>query len=758
VAIERPTFHESWYRVAELHPRLRSTVQITRQHFRGQSWHVVQDHTNNAFFRLAEPAYRFVGLLDGKRSVADAWKFVSDQLGDDAPTQGEVIQLLGQLYTANLLQAEVPADTHTLFARYKKRKARELKSYLMNIMFARMPIFDPDAFLNRWIGVLGWIFGPLGFVVWMGLLGAAFYMVAQVPGWQDKLMGSAEGLLSPENLILLYVAFAFIKAFHEMGHAISCKKFGMQSGTGGEVHVIGIMLLVFTPVPYVDASSSWALKNKWHRAIVGAAGMWVELAIASIAAMVWSQTPDSHWLHAFAYNIMFVASFSTIVFNANPLLRYDGYYILSDLLEIPNLGQRANEFIYFLVKKYVWGVKFARNPAYSRSEAGYLFVYAIASFIMRAVVTVSILFYLAEVLDGALILLAALMAVSGIITWVLVPIGKFLHYLFTSTELTRVRGRAMATTVLAVVAVAAAVGMIPFPDRARAQGVVEPLDMQQVFVGDDGMVVDVSDKVAGKMAQPGDLAIATVEKGELLLTAKNREFLASRAKLVAERRRFEVQRNIAFTEDVAKAQLVQQQIDSIDNEIASIDDRIKDLELRAPMSGVLVTPGLETKRFAYLDRGANVGLVADLNKLIIRAAAPNELSGQLDTEASRRVEIRVEGRPDILLTGRRIGGRLPAGRNQLPSAALGYQVGGAFNTAADDEHGKKTTENFFEVQIDQIKLEAAPEKILKECQKTGRLPLLPGQRVVVRFDFQNKPIASQVWTSIQQVFQRKFHM
>src|SRR3954469_4583316 len=142
--IERPTFHESWYRVETLHPRLRSTVQVSRQHFRGQQWHVIQDHSNNMFFRLAEPAYRFIGLLDGKRSVGDAWRIANETLGDDAPTQGEVIQLLGQLYTGNLLQADVTADTQTLFARYKKRKHREITSYLMNIMFSRIPILDPD--------------------------------------------------------------------------------------------------------------------------------------------------------------------------------------------------------------------------------------------------------------------------------------------------------------------------------------------------------------------------------------------------------------------------------------------------------------------------------------------------------------------------------------------------------------------------------------------------------------------------------------
>ncbi|HEY4328120.1 MAG TPA: hypothetical protein VGN88_00165, partial [Phycisphaerae bacterium] len=439
--VERPTFHESWYRVAELHPRLRSTVQISRQHFRGLPWHVVQDHTNNAFFRLAEPAYRFIGLLDGKRSVAEAWRMASEQLGDDAPTQGEVIQLLGQLYTSNLLQAEVPADTHTLFARYKKRKQREITGYLMNIMFARLPIFDPDHFLNKWLGVVGWIFSPIGLAVWAVLLALGVYFIAQVPGWGDKIVSPTNRMLSPDNLVLLYIAFALIKACHEMGHAISCKKFGKQSGTGGEVHIIGIMFLVFTPVPYVDASSSWALTNKWHRIIVGAAGMWVELAIASIGAIVWANSNDGTVVHNFAYNVMFVAGFSTIVFNANPLLRYDGYYMLSDFLEIPNLATRGKDYIYYLVKRYIWNVRQARNPAHSSSEKFWLFIYAIASFIMRMFVTFSIMFYLSGVLEGALIILATAMALAGLITWAVVPVGKFVHYVTTNPELQRVRTR-----------------------------------------------------------------------------------------------------------------------------------------------------------------------------------------------------------------------------------------------------------------------------------------------------------------------------
>ncbi len=760
--IERPTFHESWYRVAALHPRLRTTVQISRQHFRGQPWHVVQDHTNNAFFRLAEPAYRFIGMLDGNRSVAEAWKQVNEQLGDEAPTQGEAIQLLGQLYTSNLLQAEVPADAHTLFARYKKRRNREVSSYLMNIMFARVPLIDPDAFLERWIKLLGWIFAPLGLVVWIILIGAGMYAIAQVPEWPSRLFSSAGSVLSPDNLIFLYIAFAAIKACHEMGHAISCKKFGRQSGSGGEVHIIGIMFLVFTPVPYVDASSSWALTNKWHRAMVGAAGMWVELGIASIAAIFWANTSDTGthaWMHAFAYNIMFVASFSTVIFNANPLLRYDGYYILSDLVEIPNLAQRSKDYIYYLVKRYVWNVRFARNPAYSTTEQVWLFCYAIASFIMRALVSFGIMFYLASVLNGALIVLATAMAIAGIVTWVLVPLGQFVHYLATSGELGRVRGRAIATTLAFTAFVFTLVGLIPVPNRAGATGVVEPAEMQELFAGNDGFVrsIPALDNDAHPATRPGDiLAMPTVKKGALIVDANSPELDSKRASLVAIREGKIVERNVASqNKELGKAKLLNDQVESLDEQLQQLDEQIDQLHLKSPIAGVLVIPDMESKQHGYLKRGDHVGTVADLKHLIVRAAASNELGGTLEKEGSRRVEIRVTGRPDILLTGV-ITRATPSGTNQLPSAALGVQAGGQFNIAPDDRSGTKTVENFFEIHIDALLLESAPKPMMDRYQKSHILPLYAGQRVVVRFDLQKQPIAQQAWTSLLQLFQKKF--
>jgi putative peptide zinc metalloprotease protein len=747
VPVDRTTFSESWYRVASLRPRLRSTVQVSRQHFRGRMWHVLHDPASNQFFRLNNPAYAFVALLDGRRTVADAWRMCNDQLGDNAPTQGEAIQLLGQLYTSNLLHAELPPDTESLFRRYRRRVTREVKGYMMNLLFIRIPLLDPDHFLDRWVGVFGSVFSVTGFVIWILLIAAGLYAVA---GRTEELVNRASGVLSLGNLPLLYVALVLVKVCHEFGHAFACKKFGRKAGTGGEVHVMGVMFLVFTPLPYVDASSAWAFRRKWHRVIVGTSGMMVELGIAGIAAVIWFRTSAGHPLHALTYNMMFIASVSTILFNGNPLLRYDGYYILSDLLEMPNLAQRSRAYLYYLVRRYVWRVRRAQSPAHTKGERGWLAAYAIASTLYRVFICVAILLFVA----GIFPLVGALLAALAVSAWVVVPLGKFAHYLMTHGELERVRPWAIGSTLLVLGLLLGAIGLIPAPDRYRIDGVVEPRRLAFVHAATDGFVRGVPDRT-GPAAQPGigGYVLAAsgerVEVGDSLFKAENRALEAEYRELRARRREFEHQKSLAESrEDWATAQAAAEKIAAVQKQIDRVREERAALSLRALESGRWIAPGLEHARGAYLRRGERVGLIASVDDLIVRAVAGQDAVGPLYEEigvrgsaAARRVELCVKGRPDLRFTGR-ITHIAEAGKETLPSAALGYLAGGSVQTTGDDRTGTKATERFFEIRV-------RPDPVAK---------LLSGQRVVVRAELSKKPLAVQWWRSIRQLFQRRFHI
>ncbi len=730
MAVDRPTFSESWYRVADLTPRLRSTVEIYRQHFRGRIWHVLRDAGSNDFFRLNEAAYRFVALLDGRRTVRQVWRLCNEQLGDAAPTQGEAIQLLGRLYTSNLLMAEMPPDAASLLKRYRQRITRQVQGQLMNLMFLRIPLIDPDRFLERWRGVFGWLFSWVGFVLWVALLGTGIYFIAGRP---DELWNAAEGILAPANLPLLYLAMVITKVFHEFGHAFAVKRFGRAEGGRGEVHTMGVMLLVFMPLPFVDASSAWAFRSKLRRVVVGCAGMIVELGVAAVAAIVWANTAPGGILHPVCYNIMFIASVSSLLFNANPLLRFDGYYILSDLLEIPNLHQRSRQYLYYLVKRYAWAVPRRQNPAHTTGERIWFVVFGIASTIYRVFIFAVIVLFVTDRLPRPLSIVALTFAAVAVVGWLVVPLVKFVRYLFSSPELLRARTRAITTTAAFVIALVTGIGLIPAPDHVRAEGVVEPVDMAVIHAEEAGYLVDYLP--SGQMVSAGN---------EVLVGLENRDLQGRRKVLKYQLEQRKLQRKIAMSPEernFALADLYLKHIRDMTEKIRRYDERCEKLSVRATVSGLWIAPGIDHKRGDFIEPGREIGVVADLDELHIRAVV-TQADMRLIDAARGQVEIRLRGKPDVLLTGE-VTEALPAGSKKLPSRALGYFAGGPIETDPKDRQGTQATERLFQVIIE---------------PRDDKFQLLAGQRVVIRFAMDKKPLAVQWWLGLRQMLEKRLHL
>jgi putative peptide zinc metalloprotease protein len=728
MAVDRPTFHETWYRVASLRPRLLLGVKVYRQHFRGQLWYVLENPSNNKFSRISTEAYRFIAMLDGRRTVAQAWDICNEQLGDQTPTQGEVIQLLGQLYCSNLLYAEVPSDTESLFNRYQQRVRRQVQGYLTNLLFVRIPLVDPDHFLDRWVGVFGRIFSWFGLVLWLALMAVGLYFII---GNIGELIRQSSDLLAPNNLILLYLSLVVIKVFHEFGHAFACKKFGKVGGTGGQVHTIGVMFLVFVPLPYMDASSAWAFRKKWYRVIVGTAGMMIELAVAAVAAIFWANT-STGTPHIIAYNVIFIASVSTLLFNGNPLLRFDGYYILSDLLEIPNLSQRCRQYLYYLVKRYSWGLKKALNPAHTYGERVWFVFYGLASTAYRVFICIRILLFLNDRLPQELFILVPIFAFGAVFTWVFIPLGRFLRFLATGPELPRNRARAVGSTLAGLCLIVVCLGVLRAPDHCRVEGIVEPVQLAIVHGASDGFVTGFL---------PSGTKVAP--EGTPLIEASNPELEAEKKSLAAERRGLETRRRLAETEEIAAAQILDEQLDALDEKTARVEFELSSLNLHSPLSGTWVAPGIDKTKGAYLRRGQQIGFVANLDDTIIRATAGQEVAAMLLEQAYKQVEIRAKGRPMSMLTGQ-IEKISPSGQEVLPSQALGYAAGGTMPTASQDPRDARSAEMFFEIRI-------RPEP-------DSPVRLLTGQRVVVRIQMSSKPLAAQWWQSLRQLFQRRFHI
>jgi putative peptide zinc metalloprotease protein len=205
--------------------------------FPRERWIILENPFSNQFFRLRPAAYEFVARLRPEKTVEEVWKECLERFPDEAPGQEAVIQLLSQLYLSNLLQYDLAADSAKLFERYEKTRQREKRAKLLNVMFMRFPLLDPDQFLIRTLPVAKLLISPAGAVIWLAVVFFALKLAAE--NWA-LLRDQSQSVLSPGNLPLLYAGMILIKAIHEFGHAYFCRRFG------GEVHVMGIMLMIFT--------------------------------------------------------------------------------------------------------------------------------------------------------------------------------------------------------------------------------------------------------------------------------------------------------------------------------------------------------------------------------------------------------------------------------------------------------------------------------------------------------------------------------
>lgn len=728
MAVDRPTFDENWYRVAELRPRLRSLVQVYRQHDGNRRWYVLRDPGNNQSFRVDDVAWALIALLDGRRTVAESWCHVHDDYGDRAPTQGEVIRLLGQLYTSNLLHSDMSKDAVGMFERFKRRRQREVGGYLMNLLFARIPLFDPDRMFDYLRPMLGWLFRPVGLGLWVVVMLAGMYHVV---GQSEALFDQAQGVLLPGNLVYLYVCFAVIKLIHETGHGIACKEYGRYENNQGEVHTLGVMLLILTPVPYVDASSAWVFRSKWRRVMVGAAGMYVELAVAAIAAIVWARTADGTLIHALAYNTLFIASVSTVLFNANPLLRFDGYFILSDLLEMPNLNERSKQWLYYIVKRYVYRVQNPQNPANSQSEQIIFPIYGISAAIYRIFLGIFIILFVAETLP----FVGIIMAIMAAITFMITPMVKFIHYLLTSPQLQRTRGMSLSITTTAFAIPLVLIAFLPVAAYAYAPGILQARRQVVIHAKTPGVLqlaqasgtaVKTADNVLVKLSEP-DLHF---ERQALLAT--QHELQIRIAEVMAEGQ--ESQRQAI----AAQLRATEVQLDRIERDIAS-------LILTSPIEGTWITPDLEQRQGDLIHRGESLGMVVTLDDLIVKVAADQWQGPRLIEQANRQqpVDMRIDGWPDTSFVGM-IRSIAPAGGERMPAEAMGIAAGGRIMNQPQARRGDEAAKAVFEITID------------VEERDGSRALLLPGQRVMVRFRLDNQTLMTQGWLYVTQLLQQRW--
>jgi putative peptide zinc metalloprotease protein len=489
--------------------RMRPDLDSRRHRYHGRTFWVVKEPLGLNYFRFHDEEFAILCMLDGRSSLDDIKDEFETQFTPQKITYQDLLQFVGMLHRSGLVISESSGQGHQLRKRRDDKKWREFLGKLSNVFALRFRGVDPERFLNWLYQYTGWFFR------WQTVIGvllfalcAAVLVAVNFEDFQRKLP-AFHTFFGPKNWFYLGITMGIVKVLHEFGHGLSCKHFG------GECHELGAMMLVFTPALYCNVSDSWMLSNKWHRAAIGAAGMYVELFLASIATFVWWYSLPG-LLNSIALSVMFICSVSTIVFNGNPLLRFDGYYILMDVLEIPNLRQKATEITR---RFFVWlclGIEQPENPFLPHDRQWLFGLYTIAAIIYRWVVVFSIVFFLNKVFEPyGLKIIGQVMALAGFFGLVAQPVFELGKFFWTPGRMNKMKRERVAATAGVAVATVLFVFFVPLPFSVKCNFEIQPRGGQQVYVQMPGQIKEVAYR-PGDQVQPGDV-LMKLENPELEL-------------------------------------------------------------------------------------------------------------------------------------------------------------------------------------------------------------------------------------------------
>jgi putative peptide zinc metalloprotease protein len=667
--------------------------------------------------RFSPGAYLAMSLMDGKHTVEEIWVRVAKELDEAAPSQDDMIQLLTQLHMADILQSNVPPDLLELSQRRtKQRRSKWVKNFL-NPMSIRFPLWDPDRFITLTYPCLKWLFTWRGGLLWLTVVTPALMIAAFQ--WNDLTQNLSDRVLSSSNLLALWLVFPVVKLLHELGHAYATK------AGGGEVHEMGIMLLVLMPVPYVDATAATAFRSKRHRAVVGAAGMMVELFLAALALYVWLLV-EHGVMHALAFNVIFIAGLSTIVFNGNPLLRFDGYYILSDLIEIPNLGSRANQYLGYLVQRYAFGKQDAQQVAETKGERLWLAFYAVASFAYRLFVTFAIIVFIV----GELFFIGVLLALWSVASMLVIPVVKGIHHVFYSPALHRQRRRAVNVTIGGTVFILLFSLVVPMPFHRHAEGVIWVPENAEIRARTAGFVQRVA-------VDPG----VHVDKGTVVIESDDPDLVTQLISQRARVEQLEVQYSSAFLDDRLQAAIAGDELEKERTVLARIENRIVGLTAEARTSGRLVIPHASDLPGKYMQQGELMGYVLEGPIRTVRVVLTQDdidvVRGGLRSAQLKLID-RLKNTYAVEVLR-----EVPGGRDHLPSKALALEYGGIHATDPRDRNGTQTLARVFQFDL------LLPPTV-------GDVSL--GARAHVRFDLAPEPLAFRWYRALRQLLLSNFNV
>jgi putative peptide zinc metalloprotease protein len=640
--------------------KLSDELIFVPQEHAGSTFYHIEAPSKGRFYRVGYPEYVFLSLLDGRTTMAQAVTLSVRALGAEALSQPKALEVALWLLEQGL--AQVVDDPQSAF-RTTEGPTKQSGLQRLNPFWIKLPLLRPDRMLQAILPLTSWLFSP--FMTVLGLLVISLGLVVIATCW-GEFVASSQLIFSPHNWLLMALVWGVLKLVHETAHGLVCKRYG------GEVREAGIILILLAPAAFVDVTSCWRFPSKWQRIHVAVAGMFCELVLAALAAIVWTQV-DSTILRHLLFNTIVMASFSTLVFNANPLMRFDGYYILADFLEIPNLASEGMRFVRRLGARLFFGqVPVSRDLLGSR---GWIVrVYGIAAWLWRLFVCASLLAAASVLFKGAGLALGAFGAAS----W----FGKPLVH--TARELLRQSREVPLRVLRAAVVTATLAGalyvvlvLLPWPAPVTAPVVVEYTDQSIVRSRCDGFVAKIHVH-NGMHVQPGDI----------LLDLKNDELETEFLELQSSISQADVTHRTALHEhEASQAQVALRNRQAMVERLAEIEERRAGLRVYAPVAGRVVARDLHNALGTYVEEGAELLTVADEGHKELLVSIGHAQINDIAPLVGQVVSFRMG---DFQLYEGTLTQLEPRASRQLPHPALSATVGGDLPVVQSDAESDQT--------------------------------------------------------------------
>ena len=709
-------FDQAWYRVAPLRPRLRRHAQIRRQTARGAVWHIVQDNQTGRYFRISAAAHALLAMMDGTRTMAEIVARLAQHMGAARPGHGETVKLLVQLHQSDLLATPFPPDLAELDRRATKQASGQAWAQLRNLLAIRVPLWDPDRFLTKTLPFARALSHPAVVllalcIVLLGAVLAAMNVEALSNNVSDRIFAA-------DNVVMILLLYPVAKLIHEAGHAYAVKL------GGGAVHEIGIMILVMFPVPYVDASASAAFPDAGRRIVVSSAGILMELVFAGLASIAWTLLPPGP-ARAAALDIMLLCGVSTVVFNANPLLRFDGYYVLGDLLGIHNLDTRARKHVMALLRRIVLGMPGQEGAVETPGEAKWLVAYGLLTFVYRLGMVAAI----GLIVATKFFALGAALAVVSALQMLVLPVWKAAKFLTVGRELRGRRGRAWAGTGAALAVIGGALFAVPVPHALVAAGVVWVPSDAIIRAGADGFVTAIA-------AAPGTEVASGTALFQLSdpIAAAQLDVLA--AEVALQQSRFDAANLI----DRVQARLLAEQL----ARARAAHDRAREqsdaLGSSSPRAGRFVVPAAASLVGRFVHEGDVLGYVLAQGDVGLRVVVPQ---AELDLVRGHTgpVGVRLAEQPLTVLAGSVVRAT-PSALDRPPAPALSSEGGGPMLTDPSSPGHDRPLDRWFAFDI--------------ALSDTAQLRI--GAHAAARFDLGGEPVAWRLARGTRQLVLRTLNL